>query len=145
MRKKIVVLTITIIVLFIFYLTPISTSLLYSYFGFHVLYIQSGSMEPTIEIGEAVIIQKQENYEKDDIVTYYTQEKYLVTHRIQRKDEEGYKTKGDHNNREDKEIVEKEKIQGKVIFHAKWLGILIQYKWMVILILWLLLLIGLYI
>lgn len=113
-----------------------SDSLLNSYSDFHILLIQSGSMEPEIMVGEAVIIQRKENYQVGDIITYMVENRYLVTHRIQEKEGENYKTKGDHNNQMDENSVLFSAIQGKVIYHAKWLGILFEYRWYINILLW---------
>lgn len=96
--------------------------------------IQSGSMKPEIEIGEIVVLWKKDRYEVKDIVTY-KDKSYFITHRIVKKEENGYVTKGDYNNTEDEEIVVKDQIQGKVIFHSKLLGKICQYRYYLIILL----------
>ena len=91
--------------------------------------IQSGSMIPELQIGEIIILLKQENYKIEDIITYKVEESYFITHRIVQTTDEGYITKGDANNAEDEKIVKQEQIQGKVIFHSKQLGKLYQYRY----------------
>lgn len=137
MKKKSYLKGISVLcILVILYSSITSDSLLNPYSDFHILYIQSGSMEPAIMAGEAVIIQKQKSYEQGEIISYMVENRYLVTHRIQEKKEDRYITKGDHNNQIDETVVKIENIQGKVIFHASWLGILFRYRWWIGILFW---------
>ena len=110
-------------------------------FPISIFQIQSGSMKPEIEIKEIIIICKSKEYKENDIITYKVNNSYFITHRIIAKTEEGYITKGDFNNTEDNKIVKKEQIQGKVIFHSKILGEIYEFRYYLILILIILLLI----
>lgn len=103
--------------------------------AFYLFQIQSGSMEPEIKVGEVVFVLRKKQYKENDIITYSVNNSYFITHRIVEIVEEGYKTKGDSNNTEDENIVKIEQIQGKVIFHSKLLGILLKYRYYVIVIL----------
>ncbi|MBR7141141.1 MAG: signal peptidase I [Clostridia bacterium] len=89
-------------------------------FGVGMAVIITGSMSPTIEVNDLVVIYAQDEYEVDDIVTYEGATK-SVTHRIigKRVDESTgeiyYETKGDNPiNASDGEIHES-KIIGKVV------------------------------
>ena len=73
-------------------------------------------MNPIFNKGDIVIVKKQESYEIGDIITYYLDENCLITHRIVEKYENGFITKGDDNNVNDKEIVKLDQIIGKVIY-----------------------------
>ncbi len=106
-------------------------------FGFSIWIIDSGSMLPTLKIGDAIIIKEQPEYEKGDMITYQVDEFYYVTHRIIEKTNEGYVTKGDFNNIEDKGRVLPETIEGKVVFHSTILGYIVQYSWILIILLFL--------
>lgn len=90
--------------------------------------ITSGSMSPYINTGEMVITLKKSDYKVNDVITFLENESYFVTHRIIRKEENGFVTKGDFNNIEDKSLVQKSEIKGKVIFHSKILGIIFEYR-----------------
>ena len=90
---------------------------------------------PEIDIGEIVILFKEQEYKENQIITYKVDDIYFVTHRIVRIEEKGYITKGDHNNAEDDEIVEQEQIIGKVIMHSKVLGKIYKYRFFIIIIL----------
>lgn len=111
-------------------------------FPISLFQIESGSMMPEIEIGEVVVLLKDKQYQEQDIITYQVRNSYFMTHRIIKIGEDGYVTKGDFNNTEDEEIVRLEQIQGKVIFHSKLLGIIVQYRFYIIVILAFLCLIG---
>lgn len=70
-----------------------------SVFGYAVLEVISGSMEPTINVGDMIIINTHEtNYEKGDIVTFYDTEGSFVTHRIVSINDTYMITKGDNKN-----------------------------------------------
>lgn len=97
-------------------------------FNISILKVNSGSMMPELEIGEIIVISEQNAYKVGDVITFYTKNKKLLTHRVIEVCDYGFVTKGDFNNIQDEEIVKKENIQGKVIFHSKILGILFRYN-----------------
>lgn len=88
-------------------------------FGISILEISSNSMNPTLYKGDKIIIKKQEEYEEGDIITYISKENNCITHRIVKKYENVFITKGDNNNIEDNEQIKKEQIIGKVIYIYK--------------------------
>ena len=73
-------------------------------FGYYLFSIESGSMSPTLQVGDVILSKKPSNTEDlvvGTIVTYYTTEGQVVTHRITEvvKDDSGvnaYQTKGDY-------------------------------------------------
>ena len=74
----------------------------------------TGSMAPTIEIGDIVFVKiGNDDVKEQDIVTYKKDGKF-ITHRIIKIDGENIITKGDNNNTADKEIT-KDVIVGKVV------------------------------
>lgn len=83
-------------------------------------------MEPTITSKEMIIIREQQEYSKNDIITYKDFFGRLITHRIIDIDGENVITKGDSNNAED-EVINISSIQGKVILHSVILGIIYIY------------------
>ena len=84
-------------------------------FGYAMLEVISGSMEPTIKVGDLIIINtKEKNYKTNDIITFYDEENSFVTHRIISNKKNKVKTKGDANNTDDGDIL-KNKIVGKYI------------------------------
>jgi len=67
--------------------------------------VLSGSMEPTIETGSLCLINSRVQYDtlkKDDVIAFKINDT-LVTHRLVSIDNEGFITKGDHNNEDDGE------------------------------------------
>lgn len=84
-------------------------------FTIRALVIKSGSMYPTLNTNDIIIVKKEENYSVGDIITYNYNNEYLVTHRIVDVKDKGFITKGDNNNCEDEESVAIKNIKGKVI------------------------------
>jgi signal peptidase len=89
--------------------------------GVGSLIVVTGSMEPTINPDEMIIIKEQKSYKENDIITYRDKFGQLITHRIVEIDGENIVTKGDSNNEPD-EIISIDKIEGKVIIHSVVLG-----------------------
>ena len=103
--------------LFIIFIILIILLFKTSLFGFRVYRIVSGSMSPTININDIVIVKKQNKYKIGDIVTYKIDNDF-VTHRIISMDNNQVITKGDANNVCDDKI-DKDSIIGKVIFKSR--------------------------
>jgi len=83
--------------------------------GYGMLEVVSGSMEPTIHVGDFVIINtKAKNYEVGDIVTFYDNEGSFVTHKIISIANDSMITKGDNNDSDDG-IVPTKDIVGKYV------------------------------
>ena len=89
-------------------------------FGYSLLHVVTGSMEPTISTGDYVIVRREEipDLKKDDIVAYYTKDPEiygsLVIHRIYEITEDGkYITKGDANLVADALPVEPDQVLGR--------------------------------
>lgn len=83
--------------------------------GYAVLEVISGSMEPTIHVGDMIIINtKDDNYNEEDIVTFKDKD-MLITHRIVSVTEDEIITKGDSNNALDEAITSGD-IVGKYVF-----------------------------
>lgn len=91
--------------------------------GFRTYTILSGSMEPKIKTGDLVFVKSIsfEDVKKGDIITF-KYEGNVVTHRVIDKKEDGFITKGDNNNVQDKDVVGEEDLIGKVLFHIPFLG-----------------------
>ncbi len=70
--------------------------------GYAVLEVVSGSMEPTIHVGDLIVIDKNApSYRQGDIVTFKDVDGSFVTHRIVKIDKETMVTKGDANHSAD--------------------------------------------
>lgn len=79
------------------------------------LIVKSNSMKPVLFLDDIIIIKREEQYEIGDIITYKQNDNFLITHRIIKKTD-NFITKGDNNNSPDKNCVNFESIEGKVIF-----------------------------
>lgn len=100
-------------------------------FKYQPIAVLSGSMSPTFNRGDAVIIEKLNTREKNelkkgDIIQFVSGTKYVV-HRINdiTNDEYGNKlfiTKGDHNNAIDYDKVHLENVKGKVAAIVPFIG-----------------------
>lgn len=103
-----------------------------SIFGYKAFVISSGSMEPTLNIGDIVIIKetKQEQISKGNIITF-RKDGYNITHRIndiiEKDGEKYYQTKGDKNTTTDADLVKYEEIEGVYVFKIDKIGSIITY------------------
>lgn len=113
--SDIIIIVLFLILVMFMYSKFVSKDKLPNIFGYSVLRIVSGSMEPKYHVGDYIIIKKQDKYKVDDVVTYIDDYDNYVTHRIVEIDDTDVITKGDANNIEDEkfDIVN---IQGKVVY-----------------------------
>lgn len=123
---KIIILNICILVLLFYSSSTIKPLVTNFPIGFFI--ITSGSMSPYINTGEMVITLKKSDYKVNDVITYIENKSYFITHRIIKKEQGGFVTKGDYNNVEDSTVVKKDQIKGKVIFHSKILATIYNYR-----------------
>ena len=113
-------------------------------FGNKALIVRSGSMHPTINVGDLVVVQTQRGllspqntainkYKEGDIVAFSSEAnpKLFTTHRIVSKEvKDGkvfYQTKGDANNAADQNLVAEENIIGKSTFKLPYFGRLFAF------------------
>jgi signal peptidase I len=97
--------------------------------GYRSFLVQSGSMEPTILIGDIVVAQEQPSYSQNETITFKDESGRVVTHRIIKVvNKKQFKTKGDANRSEDEALVNKENIIGKVVFTVPKLGYLVGFS-----------------
>lgn len=94
--------------------------------GYSIFQVISGSMSGTIEIKDIVIVKITKDIDKNDIITFKSNNNF-VTHRVLEEDNEKIITKGDANNTEDSPI-KREDVVGKVVFVIKnmaiWINVL---------------------
>ena len=94
--------------------------------GYSVLEVVSGSMEPTIKVGDLIIIDTSaKEFEVDDIVTFYDVNGSFVTHRIISIDKNIMVTQGDNNNTKD-EPSDMKNIVGKFVYKMPFVGSLLS-------------------
>ena len=97
---------------------------------YHVLVVQSGSMEPTIMTGDVIVIKKSYEYEIGDVITFNDTQSRMVTHRISANVSENkneFITKGDANRTEDNAVVSISDVIGKVVYTIPDLGFFIVF------------------
>lgn len=117
----------TLVGLFLLIVTV--TSLIPLIIGATPLTVMSGSMEPTISVGDIVIVKpvKAETLRIGDTITFQpiSGESTLITHRIVEKAiaPQGlmFTTLGDNNDQPDRQIAE-DQVQGKVIYIIPFVG-----------------------
>ncbi len=101
--------------------------------GIKVKIVKSGSMEPTIMTGSIVIIKPEPAYSIGDIITFGKDTKTQIptTHRIVAVSGSGasseFQTKGDANDAPDPVATRMSDISGKVIFHASYIGYILDF------------------
>ena len=83
-------------------------------FGYSVLSTETGSMSPTIEVGDIIIMKIGDAIKEHDIITY-KQDDVLITHRIEQIEGDTIITKGDYNNIQD-EPIERNQVIGKAVY-----------------------------
>ena len=115
----------------VFALIAIFAAFVMGLFKYQPVAVLSGSMSPTFNRGDAVIINKLTKQEKNelkkgDIIQFISGTRYVV-HRIYKvtNDEYGNKafiTKGDHNNAPDSDKVSLDNVIGKVSFSVPLIG-----------------------
>ena len=99
--------------------------------GYKAYVINTNSMEPTIKVGDIVIIKKvkSENLNEGDVITFSNQGE-VITHRITQIETIGadtrYITKGDNNNTEDTFKIRYNDIIGEEILTIPRLGKTVQ-------------------
>lgn len=93
-----------------------------SVFGKSVLYVETGSMEPSLHVGDYILVEKTDIKElkKDDIISFYSDDPdikgRIVTHRIVEVLDNGhFVTKGDANTINDTDNADPDKIIGKYV------------------------------
>ena len=106
----------TIAIIFFFYWLyklKVKGKKYFDFFGYTAFSVVTGSMSPTLEIGDVIIVNIDNNVKKDDIITYYKDDNF-ITHRVIEVRGKEIITRGDSNNSSDSPIT-KDMIIGKVV------------------------------
>lgn len=93
-----------------------------NYFGYRILEVASGSMQPTLDLNDILLVKVNEQDLKTDDIIAYKSEDSIITHRIVMIDNDNLVVKGDANNTVDSPI-KKDQVIGKVIKIFPHLGI----------------------
>lgn len=86
-------------------------------FGYSIFEIATGSMEPTLNVKDLIIVKITKDVSVNDIVTYI-EEDNLITHRVISINGDNLTTQGDANNSIDNNII-KDAIIGKTVYVIK--------------------------
>jgi len=98
-----------------------------SVFGYAVLEVVSDSMVPSINKGDLIIVNtNDQNYREKRIVTFKDKDNMIVTHRIIEINDDKITTRGDANNADDPNHITKENIIGVYAFKISNLGYIIK-------------------
>lgn len=117
--------------LIIIFLMIVLIMLVSSIFKYFIAAVGSGSMEPTINTGDAILVKK---LDKDEIknlnigdILVYKKYQNMVVHRIVTiipdENELLFVTKGDHNNDSDNYVVSEKEVVGTTIFRIPFIGL----------------------
>lgn len=122
----IAIITILIIILnlYILYVKIVKKQDIIKFNGYYAFIVISGSMKPTINVDDLIIIKEEKQYKEQDIVTYKSNQS-VITHRIIKKEGNTIWTKGDNNHVEDSPI-QNSQIYGKYIYKIKNIGKVIK-------------------
>lgn len=97
-----------------------------------VFNIVSGSMEPTINVNDLIVIKRcsEDQIQNGNIITYKKEDGTVVTHRIVKINKEDgknvYTTKGDNNKQEDEEKIKHSQVHGKYLFKISGVGKIVE-------------------
>ena len=99
-------------------------------FGVKNYIVLTGSMDPTIEVGDIVFVKETKEVNEKDIIAFKV-DKAIVTHRVVEKIKKDsgtyYRTKGDANNSADSELVKASAVEGKYVFRVGKIGKIIMF------------------
>lgn len=99
-------------------------------FGMNVFNIVSSSMEPTLQVGDLVVVKptEPENIKTQDIITFQLEsgKPLTATHRVVAATESGgqyfFRTKGDNNDAPDAKLVRQEQVRGVMKYKIPLIG-----------------------
>lgn len=101
-----------------------------NFLGYGLFEVISGSMSPTINVNDLIVVRITDNIKNNDIITYYSDGDF-ITHRVINIQDDYIITKGDANNSDDVMITH-DMVVGKVIFcianGGVWRGVLMEPK-----------------
>lgn len=104
----------------------------YTQGDFKLFMVQSGSMQPALDIGSVILTVPNQSVAVNDVITYRTAEGIVVTHRVaevlEQAGETMYVTKGDANTEADRVTVPHSMLIGKVSFVLPSIGKIIAFS-----------------
>lgn len=124
----IAVITIILLIFLIYVMSNAARGKAVEVFGRSILKVETGSMEPSIHVGDYIIIQTvdPESLVPGDVISFYSEQSdiydMLITHRIVQRNSDGtFITQGDANPVSDSVIVRPERIAGIYTRKARFL------------------------
>lgn len=93
-------------------------------FGVGVAVVESGSMEPSMKVGDMLIVKKRDEIAVGDVIVYRSG-RMLVVHRVIAIDGDTLTTKGDANNAADTPF-DKSAYEGTVVKRVPFVGMLLD-------------------
>ena len=100
-------------------------SLVSGIFPIFMMGVGSGSMEPKLSTGDAIILTKIKSIDEleiGDIIAYKNEDNITIVHRITKKEDDYFITKGDNNKVEDRMQIKIEDIEGKVLISIPYIA-----------------------
>ena len=88
--------------------------------------VRSGSMSPSLQRGDAILVLAEEEYRVGDVVTFRSDSEF-VTHRVVEVVDGGYLTKGDANEDADPRVLPADHIAGRVGLRLPWVGFFLVF------------------
>ncbi len=101
-----------------FYQLKVQNHKYFNIFGYSAFNVITGSMSPTLEVGDIIVVKLTKDIKVDDIITY-CKENDFITHRVVSVNGENLVTRGDSNNSSDSPV-KLDMVVGKVthVFHG---------------------------
>lgn len=135
-----IIIVLTSFILLVGYQKIVKKSNLIKIKDYYIFQIASGSMEDDYHIGDVIVAKKKDNYKIGDVITYES-DNYYITHRIYKINDDKIITKGDVNKTLDDQI-DKSMVVGKVIKKLSILTFIINHKFLIILIILIIYIVG---
>lgn len=103
-----------------------------SIFGTKAFVIISGSMIPSIDIGDVVVVREKDDVKVEDVIAF-RRDSSVIVHRVvkemQINGKKMFQTKGDNNNVADSELVDTKAIEGVMIGKIPFIGRILMWMY----------------
>lgn len=129
LKKVLRIIPIILFIIAIFLIINISISIkkgnVPKIFGYSYMVVLTGSMEPTLQVNDFIIVKSEDEYAHNDILSFYYDingdgKEEVITHRLIEISEDKYHLKGDNDN--GIQEVKSDAIVGHVIYTSSFFG-----------------------